>query len=72
MALSEQVDALEQRLTQLLGVMDNMASANETLRNNEQALRVECELLREKNKQAGVRIEKILNTLKQQPGKAED
>lgn len=72
MALSEKVDALEQRLTQLLGLMENMASVNETLRNNEQTLRVECELLREKNEQAGVRIENILNKLKQQPDKAED
>lgn len=72
MALSEEIDALEQRLTQLLGVMDNMASANEALRNNEQVLRAECEQLREKNKQAGVRIENILNTLRQQSGKAED
>nr|CAA6830166.1 MAG: Unknown protein [uncultured Thiotrichaceae bacterium] len=71
MALSKEIDALEQRLTQLLGVMENMASANETLRNNEQALRVECEQLREKNEQAGKRIENILNTLKQQSDTAE-
>jgi len=72
MALSKEIDALEQRLTQLLGVMENMASANETLRNNEQALRTECEQLREKNEQAGVRIENILNTLKQQSDKVEE
>lgn len=71
MALSEEIDALEKRLTQLLGVMDNMASANEKLRNNEQVLQAECEQLREKNEQAGTQIENILNTLKQQSGKVE-
>ncbi len=71
MALSEEINALEKRLTQLLGVMENMASANETLRNNEQALREECEQLREKNAQAGTQIENILNKLKQPPGKVE-
>ncbi|CAA6823519.1 MAG: Unknown protein [uncultured Thiotrichaceae bacterium] len=71
MALSEEINALEKRLTQLLGVMENMASANETLRNNEQALREECEQLREKNEQAGTQIENILNKLKQPSGQSE-
>ncbi len=72
MALSEEIDALEKRLAQLLGVMENMASANEKLRNNEQKLREECEQLREKNQQAGANIENILNKLRQVSDPSED
>jgi uncharacterized protein (TIGR02449 family) len=72
MALSEQIDALEQRLTRLLDVMANMAAANETLRASEQALRDECQQLRDKNEQAGIRIETILNNLKQQAEQTKD
>ncbi len=72
MSLTEQIEALEHRLHQLLSVMEQMAAANETLQADEQALREECSRLRRKNEQAGLKIEAMLKTLKQYTGQARD
>ena len=65
-ALPEQLDALEARLTQLLGVMENMATENQALREREQALQNECASLQRKNAVASVQIETIIGRLKNQ------
>lgn len=72
MSLTEQIDALEQRLNQLLGVMENMTVVNAALQANEQTLREECDRLREKNEQASLKIEAMLSALKQHTGQAKD
>ena len=63
-ALPEQLDALEQRLAQLLGVLESLAADNQTLRGREQELQAECAALQKKNAAAGLHIETIVERLK--------
>ena len=63
--LAEQLDALEQRLAELLGVMENLAADNEKLREREQQLQEACDALKQKNTDASEQIENIINRLKQ-------
>ena len=64
MALSQQLDALEQQLAQLLGSMENLLTENRSLRQREQQLVRECHSLRMKNEEAGKQIELILQRLR--------
>lgn len=63
--LAEQLDALEQRLAELLGVMENLAADNDKLRARAQALQETCETLQQKNADASAQIENIITRLKQ-------
>lgn len=64
-ALPEQLDALEQRLARLLGIMESLAADNQTLRDSEKKLQEECVALQKKNEMACVQIETIVERLKQ-------
>lgn len=63
--LADQLDALEQRLAELLGVMENLAADNEKLREREQQLQEACDTLKQKNADASQQIETIITRLKQ-------
>lgn len=63
--LADQLDALEQRLAELLGVMENLAADNEKLREREQQLQEACAALKQKNADASQQIETIITRLKQ-------
>ena len=63
--LADQLDTLEQRLAELLGVMENLAADNETLRVREQQLQEACDTLQQKNADASLQIENIITRLKQ-------
>ncbi len=63
--LAEQLDTLEQRLAELLGVMENLAADNEKLRVREQQLQTACDTLKQKNTDASLQIESIITRLKQ-------
>ena len=63
-ALPEQLDALEQRLARLLGVLESLAADNQTLRGREQELKEECAALQKKNAVASAQIETIVERLK--------
>ncbi|MEZ5450523.1 MAG: hypothetical protein R3E95_13360 [Thiolinea sp.] len=66
MALSEQLEALEQRLNHLLSILDSLAAENQELKTHEQSLQAQCIALHKKNEAASRRIETILQQLKQQ------
>ena len=63
--LADQLDTLEQRLAELLGVMENLAADNETLRVREQQLQEACDTLQQKNADASLQIENIITRLNQ-------
>lgn len=70
--LSGQLDALERRLSQLLSVMENLAAENQSLREQEKKLQLDCETLHKKNAIACAQIETIIKHLKNTPPDQEE
>lgn len=72
MALQNQLEALEQQLSQLLSTMKSMQAENERLRHQQQSLMDECVHLQQKNAAASEQIESILERLRQQAAQQEE
>ncbi|PID50716.1 MAG: hypothetical protein CR991_00145 [Proteobacteria bacterium] len=66
MALQNQLDVLEQQLSQLLSVLQALHAENDYLRQQQQQLMDECVHLQQKNEAASAQIEAILTRLRQQ------
>ncbi|HPQ96679.1 MAG: hypothetical protein KDI44_17305 [Thiothrix sp.] len=64
MSLKESLDTLEQRLEQLLAVLETQSEENRKLRQAWQDSRNECTRLRQKNTTASQQIEGIITRLK--------
>ncbi|MEM7194712.1 MAG: TIGR02449 family protein [Pseudomonadota bacterium] len=64
MAMEETIQRLEQRVSDLIKISEEMNRENEILRNDQRMLRQEFKALQEKNRIARSRVEQIVARLK--------
>ena len=62
--MEETIEKLEQRVSDLIRVCEDMSRENQVLRNDVQMLNKEVNALQEKNKIARARVEQIVARLK--------
>ena len=62
--MEETIQKLEQRVSDLISLTEDMGRENEILRNDQRMLRQEFKSLQEKNKIARSRVEQIVARLK--------
>lgn len=67
LTLQHQIDAIEERMERLLGLVDKLATENSDLKKQEKSLIRECQELRQRNEKAGNQLEAMILRLKSQP-----
>lgn len=65
--LQQQIDAIEERMERLLGLVEKLSTENSELKKQEKNLVRECQELRSRNEKAGNQLEAMIQRLKQQP-----
>lgn len=65
--LQQQIDAIEERMERLLGLVDKLSTENSELKKQEKNLARECQELRSRNEKAGNQLETMIQRLKTQP-----
>lgn len=67
--LQHQINAIEERMERLLGLVEKLATENSELKKQEKSLVRECQELRSRNDKASNQLEAMIKRLKnQQPG----
>ena len=66
--LQHQINAIEERMERLLGLVEKLAAENSDLKKQEKTLVRECQELRSRNDKASNQLEAMIQRLKNQPG----
>lgn len=66
--LQHQINAIEERMERLLGLVEKLATENSELKKQEKSLVRECQELRSRNDKASNQLEAMILRLKNQPG----
>ncbi|WGZ93540.1 MAG: hypothetical protein QJT81_17330 [Candidatus Thiothrix putei] len=67
LTLQTQLDAIEQRMERLLGLIEKLATENADLKKQEKTLAQECQALRSRHDKASSQLEALIQRLKTQP-----
>ncbi|MEZ5452061.1 hypothetical protein [Thiothrix nivea] len=66
LTLQQQINAIEERMGRLLGLVEKLATENSELKKQEKSLVRECQELRNRNEKAGNQLEAMIHRLKSQ------